>query len=947
MSARRLVGRDTELAAVVEAIDAVERGVGRTVLVCGEAGMGKSRFAGEIGAVARRRGFGTLVGQAQPLSMGLAYAPIVTAVHPYLSGLPDPRRARLVDGLPDLGRLLGQLHLPVTASLADPLLERTRMFEAVTRLFARMAGDEPLLLFVDDLHWADPGTVELLHYLARGLTSHRVLILGSYRAGEATASLHELVRSVHRSPHGGEVTLNALPDAVVAELVRELAGADPSPELLRDVTQRARGVPLFVSALVQSAGDAKQAATPFDGLPRIVCEVVLGRLRRLDTAERRLMEVVAIAGDAASARVLRGVWHRGAVGSDFDATVVRLVSQGLITEQATGRTLIYRVAHPLYAEVAYGELSLGQQRILHAACAEAIDLVDPANVLALAPHYRCAGDLVDAARASTVLADAGWRALDVQAGDEAVQYLGAALEGARDSGRSDLVPVLLEGMGQAYQCCGMLGEAVTAWVAALDAAEESGDQKRLGMLRHRLALVEAERGNLDLAEMHWSAGQRELATADTHLAIQHTMLRMIFVRRYGSTDQLRGVARQLAAFDTPDLPAARSAQHFGRCLTSMIGLDFAAARGHAEQALAQGERCQQDSPMLPVAACGELVALAVVTGDVPAALGYARSHPARLVTVSVQVPSATCATHCGLALVHYLAGDLPTAMREIDTAVVLARRIGNSRSLARVLLCRGFLLAEQGQLREAVTCLDEARRIKAAAEVAVTVLSELADTAVALVSDRPLQAPALTRGVPSREPHILGLRLMFAGRSLLAAEAADHAGEVLSRMREIGRTAPFVDALGDRLAGLMTKDPALLDTAAMRLEGMGAILLSAQARLEWAELNTAGDPDTHGHVLQCLDVFERGGVAPWTGRCRQLARTLGIRIPARRANGGLSNRETQVALLVGEGLSNAEIATRLFLSERTVETHLRHCYARLGLSSRVALARWAAQHESK
>lgn len=902
----RLVGRDPELATLSRAVVEASAGSGRMMLLSGEAGIGKSRLAAQTLEVARAGGFAAMSGRAHALHAGLAYAPIVEAIRPHVAVLTD------YEGLADLGRLVADPRLPAAPPLGDPELERTRMFEAVSALVRRLA---PVVLFVDDLHWADRGTIELVHYLGQAARGSRVLVLAAYRPGD---TLNDLVVAIRRDNPGDELGLEPLADDAVAELARDLLGAEPEPDLLRGVTSRAKGVPLFVTALLQG----REVGGP---LPMIVRDVVLGRLRQLDEPERRLMEIAAVAGATGTAEVLRGVW----AAPGFQRTVRKLRDEGLLAEQSDGGTVTYRVAHPLYAEAAYTELTLGERRGLHAELAAAIDKYTPDDVLALAPHYREAGDLVDGDRVAEVMTEAGWRALRVHAAEEAVQYLTAATATAKPA----LLPTLLDGLGRAHQGAGRLDDAAAAWNEAVTLAERLGDTRVLRLLRPRLALVESERGNAHLAEEHSLAGIR----AAGHDTPEAAVLHILFTIRQGDAEQMKAAVIRLVAWGEKDpSPAAQTAGHGGRALLALLHNDFAAARAETREALAHGVLVEEESPIYAQSARRMLIGLSVLAGDVPASLDHARiGHGER---AEFELPSARCSGQYGLATARYLAGDVAGALEEIELGVGVARRAGLPRSLTRMLLCRAFLLSEQGRVGEAEACVAEAKQSPLSPDRSVTPLAELAETALAVHSGHPAQAPGFSSLALFNEQLVACVGLLFGGLAALAADARPQVGEACARLRELGRTAPFLDALADRLDGLRTREPEPLRAASERLEAMGALLLAAQARLEWAEFTRDREAIAH-----CLAVFERAGVTPWIDRARRLARAAGLRLAPPRRGGVLSNRESQVAGLVGEGLANAEIAARLFLSERTVETHLRNSYAKLGLTSRIALARWVAE----
>ncbi|GAA1696692.1 hypothetical protein GCM10009765_52420 [Fodinicola feengrottensis] len=186
-----------------------------------------------------------------------------------------------------------------------------------------------------------------------------------------------------------------------------------------------------------------------------------------------------------------------------------------------------------------------------------------------------------------------------------------------------------------------------------------------------------------------------------------------------------------------------------------------------------------------------------------------------------------------------------------------------------------------------------------------------------------------------------------AERGFLALAGEDEVVRMATHLRTTGRTGDFLAALGARIDGLsagaygeVERGVGRLDAAADGLAAVGAHLLAAQARLEWAELRTDRADDTRAAIVACLDTFERAEMHSWARRCRRLAAARGMHLPASERLEPLSRRESEIATLVADGLSNAHIAQRLTISERTVESHLRNSYHRLRLESRVALAQW-------
>ena len=524
-------------------------------------------MAAEALVLARQRGFLTLEGTAYALHTDLAYAPVLEAIGPFLAGLPAGRLRQLVRGLPDLSRLFGNLALPPPAPLGDPALERTRLFEAVARLVERMAADHPLAILIDDLHWADHTSLDLLHYLARGLAHQRVLLLGTYRLDEARADprLRSLLRSLQRLGLADGLTLTPLAADAVTKLASAVLAGEAPETLLRFLQDRAAGTPLYVIALIRGLRESGElfrdgsswtvGPGSLSAVPAVVHDLVLGRLERLNASERLLVELMAVAGDAASQTVIERVG--GSRPEELDQVAGRLRKLGLLVEETAGTEVVFRATHPLITEVAYAELSEGRRRRLHADLAAALEAAGVQDPQRLAHHYRNAGWDVDAGRALEVLIAAATAAEMVRADAEASGYLAAALGLARID-QPDLVGELLERLGGARMREGHIELAIAAWTEASRGRERAGDWSALTHLGGLLATAEWERGRFHDAEEHLSAAlaMARHRGADAELVELHHIQLQLRARQADAVG-LEEVLLALAdAGGTPELTAA-------------------------------------------------------------------------------------------------------------------------------------------------------------------------------------------------------------------------------------------------------------------------------------------------------------------------------------------------------------------------------------------------------
>jgi len=945
------------------------RGQGCAMFLVGEAGIGKTRLAHEALVLARERGFLVLEGRAYALEGRLAYAPILAAFGPFLRRLDSPRQARLVSGLPDLGRLFPDLRLPVAEPLGDAVLEKTRLFEAVARLLERLARETPVLLFMDDLHWADPASIELLHYLARGVADQAVLVLGTHRAEEVDTArgLRSLLMSLRRMGLAEEVRIARLGQEAVAELVNGLLGSEAPGNLLTLLHARAGGTPLFIEALIRALIEAGHLRHDDSGwvletnlaplLPSGVRDLILERLEHLDATERRVLDLIAVSGEA----VPHDVLHR--VSSLDDGVLLeairRLHTIGLVVEDFTDVHVTYTLTHPLIQEVAHADLPEMARRHAHAAFATALERVRPDDLDRLAHHYRAAGSQVDPDRALEVLLAAGERAYELYANDQAARHFGAALGFIREGRRTELLPSVLERLGEAWERVGETAAAIAVWSEARTLHERAAHASSIAQLHRRLALAEWDRGHFDVAQAHLEAGLWALDGSEPSAELADLLhVRVILLGRRHDYHGVSAAAQDLATL-AERLGSRRvmAEAYLAQAAPFLADMDVVAARAAAWHAKVEAEAANE--PLLVQRAHDLLALIAHDFGE----HAIARHHATLSLALARQLGAPTLEVYpCNrLVSVDLMAGKWEEALRESAEVVAVARRLGFARGIAGALSRRALVHVYRGDLDEAATCLAEAHEVFGGGTMLDhNIFSQVALAEMMLALEQGDSAGALAAAKRLDQMTASGGGSLLA--QALVAEAQVMVGKperALTLAQDFMAHAPpdhvFATALGSRVKGLAqqalgqpTEALACLDQASRAFTAAEMPFDAARASLEWATLAAATDGALAAQALQeSLAVFERLGARRYARRTRRLLYKLGVRPRSTLYRSPsatlLSPRELEIVRLVAENLTSAEIAERLIISPRTVTTHLDRIYTRLGINSRTALVRYAIE----
>jgi DNA-binding CsgD family transcriptional regulator len=949
-----LIGREAEMAVLTDSLAATLDGLPRVVVCEGEAGIGKTRLAQELLGVAERRGLLWAWGSAAETSGAPPFWPWCQVLRTL---------ARRVDlealaGEHRLGAELARI-APDVVSAAPPLAgsdsaeDRFRQFDAVARLLREVCLRAPLLVVLDDAHWADEASLLLLHHVTRVLTDERLLVVVNARDTERHDAL---LAGIGREPVTRRIQLRGLAPPAIRRQLASVLGRKVDEREVLETEALTGGNPFFVGEVALAIADRRQERySPL--ATRNVQDAIATRLRRLSPDCVRLLEAAAIVGRDFSIAVVASMLDRpvaGCLALVDEARAARLV-------EADGEPDGYRFVHALVRDAIEQALGTVDRVRLHRSAADAIEqhhgTPSGPYVFELARHWAMAAVVGERARAAGWIRRAAEEAMRRLAYEEAARLFRQTLEiGGAELDGEERCALLLAAGTAAHLSADLDGRLD----ACLEAAEVGRALDRPDLLAEAALVMEpVGRPGFDLATRRLC--EEAIAVA---LGPQRVPLR------------------------------ARVTARLAESFAYLRELDR--ARPASEQALALAEQSGD-----PAAVAAALRARQLVYSG-PDGLDDRAQLADRMLALGRQTRQADVEVWARLWRIDasFERGDLGRVAGEIDALARCVREIQGPRERFEVLRCQAALAQAQARFVEARRLADEAFAVMAPSghPGPYAVRAAIANLVGRHVGQDDASVAANNLIGASEEIHesfgLIG-RLSYA-HALVTAGRPEAAAELYRSLGPVGGWGPLphlvlfsyafgiavavplglsadIDALYDRLdrfrghhvvsgagavayfgpvelwLGIAAHHLGRLDAAVTDLERAartcqdnGAVGFHVEANVELAAVLARRDRPGDADQARSLATREA-----------KQAATLGMRPFVDRADGvkaqlsaagreplGLTRRELEVAELVGRGLTNRQIAQRLVLSERTAQNHVQHILTKLGLANRSQVAVW-------
>ena len=967
-SAFPFVGRTGELERLRMLMPCAEGEGRRVVLVGGEAGSGKSRLVREFAVEAARDGALVLCGACDAV-VRTPYGPFVEALDQLTRSI-DPTELRAVLGtgggevtrlLPDLTLRVGDLPAPVEA---DPDTERHRLHTAVTGLLTGVSRGRPLLLVLEDGHWADAPTLLLLRHLARSAGDARVLVLATFRDTEADIPgvLTETLADLRRSEDIVRLRLEGLSRDDVDEFVRRAAGGSLGPELHElavSIYALTEGNAFLVCELWRALIETK-AVEALDGTfrvvrppaelgtPESVREVVSQRLARLAPRTSDLLELAATAGSEFDLDLVRRAAGPGE-GELLDS-VEEAVRSGMIDE-IPSPGLAYRFTHELVRRALYDRLSAVRRAELHLRIGEALEAGDAATVRTLADlahHFGAAAPFDQSGRGVEYNVRAARAAVGALAFDEAAAQLRRALElGIEEPARR--AEIFLE-LGDASHRAGKALDALGAFRSAAAIARELGDPQLLA------------RAAIGYENACWRPGFADqgavelLAEAVDALGGERSALRVGLLAGLARALDFRGDHDRALAVRTEAETMARQLDDRPALATVLVRSYWSFASSPLVEILDMLTEARDLGDQLGDT---ELRAEAMAW-RVPAFVALCDMESARREVAVLRETAEQTAQPFILHVTEHYGAAIALCDGDLERAEELAER---SHEWSRLLTGRDAsgvygiqmfnIRREQGRLAELAPVVrilagDENRAGPWAPGLAA-LLAELGMEAEA----RRTLARVAAEGLDRFRETLWLASLTYLTDACAELQDEETAALVYPFLEPFATTNVMIGHLvscfgaADRYLGMLAATLGEYERAEEHFERalelnrrMGARTWLAHTAYRYARLQLARRRPAGPLLAEAAALAERIGMPTLLARVRASGGPFTVvSLPD-----GLSPREVQILGLVAYGLSNRDIGERLAISEHTAANHIRSILRKTGCANRTEADSYAHRH---
>ena len=968
------VGRVAERAALTEALERAAAGRPGIVLISGEAGVGKTRLLTEATKLAETIGATTVSGVCVDVAAGtLSYSPFVDIVR-------DLHRARFTASLPTSTRTeLGRL-VPDVSPRADegPIAEeggQGRLFAAVRDVLTVASSSKPILVTIEDLHWADASTLDLVKYLARSMQAEHWLLVMTARV-DTLPRRHpflDMVAELGRLPWMERIDLARFDEPELVQQLTGILGRVPDPELTHEVFERSDGNAFYAEELVATG------AVRGGSLPDSLREVLSARLAALDDQTQRILRIAAVAGRVVSHELLERV--AGVKSPALIAALREAVDQRVLV-QVDDPMPGYGFRHALVREAAYDELLPTERVSLHAAIADALEREAAASstgesALAgeIAHHAMAAHDVSRAlttSLAAVAVAERSYAFAEAEVHLDRILEIWSRVDDAADRVGMDH-PELLARAARVAVSAGHQSRGVRLALDALGELDPADVEGRLPILLdlfdyaweaadiptaeravgEAMAIVDGERSARSAqalaaeALLRWHQGRysnaRESATHAIEIAQERSARRELARALYvlgqvythlGETNNAQVVLAEAGEiFEDVSYPLGRARAIRWRAWARFMHGTFEESLALNRLALDIARREGTDARLGLVLLDGILENL-IELGRWSEASATADEIMARMTTSFEMVYS-----HASLARMYTLMGRVAEAEREIAQASVISavgpHRVWQLEDAILFAYATGRYAEGREQVESAVAASPEADRD--------ATLWWLLVKAIAGEADRAEAARSRRRTAEADEAVTFGRRFAQLLRTSAGNALVADGGGPMVRAELLS-----ADAEESRLEG--TSDPSRWAASVEARATLEKPWELAYARYRYAEaiLASGGDPvEAAVPLRQAHAVASALEAAPLRVAIQALASRARIRLDAdpgiavqesSRPPTTLTARELEVLALVAAGHTNREIGDRLFISEKTASVHVTHAMDKLGALSRYEAA---------